>query len=135
MARVSGFWKKTGNAIEIAISGGADLLMRGVDRYINFGDDTGSTGYGIRDNAGTLQFKNNAGAWTNFGEGTWSFFATTWSTSPTLNSLITGGSVYNYTLKGTTRYRFVPSTYTASADAFYSTFSAGTLSGLLIARG
>ena len=69
MARVSGFWKKIGDTIEPAITGGASLLLRGIDRYLNFGETAGETGYGIRDNGGTLQFKNDAGTWTNFGAG------------------------------------------------------------------
>lgn len=66
MARVSGFWKKIGSAIEPAIQGGADLLLRGVNRYLNFGNDSGETGYGLRDNDGVLEFKNNAGVWAPF---------------------------------------------------------------------
>ncbi len=37
--------------------------------YINFDDVTGTSGYGFRDNAGTLQFKNFGGSWTAFGAG------------------------------------------------------------------
>jgi hypothetical protein len=37
--------------------------------YINFGSTGGTTGYGIRDNAGTMQYKNSAGTWTNMGSG------------------------------------------------------------------
>ncbi len=33
--------------------------------YINFGATNGSTGYGIRDNAGTIQLKNSGGSWEN----------------------------------------------------------------------
>lgn len=33
--------------------------------YVNFGADAGTSGYGIRDNAGTVQFKNTGGAWTD----------------------------------------------------------------------
>lgn len=37
--------------------------------YLNFGDGTapsiGTTGYGIRDNAGTLEFKNTGGTWAS----------------------------------------------------------------------
>lgn len=66
---------------------------------------------------------------------TWSYYATTWSVEPTLNSSITGGDVYNYTLNGTTRYRFVPTTYDPTQDAFYSTFSAGVLSDIIVTRG
>lgn len=67
--------------------------------------------------------------------GTWSYLATTWSLAPTLNASITGGDVYNYTLNGVTRYRFVPTTYDATQDAFYSEFSNPTLSGLIVTRG
>ena len=35
--------------------------------YINWGDTDGTTGYGFRDNSGTLQYKNSAGAWTDVG--------------------------------------------------------------------
>lgn len=65
----------------------------------------------------------------------WIYYATTWTTAPVFNSSITGGDVYDYVLLGTTRYRFVPSTYTAADDAFYTTFSAGTLSGKIASRG
>ena len=65
----------------------------------------------------------------------WTYYATTWSVEPSLNTAITGGEVYNYTLDGTTRYRFVPTTYDATQDAFYTTFNNPTLSGLIVARG
>lgn len=32
--------------------------------YLNFNDTKGSTGYGIRDNAGTVEYKNSGGSWT-----------------------------------------------------------------------
>jgi hypothetical protein len=38
-------------------------------RYLNFGTANGSSGYGIRDNAGTLEFKNSTGAWSSIGTG------------------------------------------------------------------
>jgi hypothetical protein len=37
--------------------------------YINFGVTRGTTGYGIRDNAGALQFKNSGGSWLSAGGG------------------------------------------------------------------
>jgi len=37
--------------------------------YISFGDTDTASGYGFRDNSGTLQFKNSGGDWTNFGAG------------------------------------------------------------------
>lgn len=39
------------------------------DQYINFGSLYGATGYGFRDNNGTLEFKNEGGTWASFGSG------------------------------------------------------------------
>ena len=35
----------------------------GSNAYLNFGATAGSSGYGIRDNAGTVEFKNSGGDW------------------------------------------------------------------------
>ena len=69
MARVSNFWKRVGDSLESVFPAGASILIKGVDRYINFGSEHGSSGYGFRDNAGTLQFKSSSGEWANFGGG------------------------------------------------------------------
>ncbi len=37
--------------------------------YISFGDTDTASGYGFRDNSGTLQFKNSGGDWADFGSG------------------------------------------------------------------
>lgn len=65
---------------------------------------------------------------------TWDYYVMHWDTEPTLNATITNGEVYNYTLDGVTRYRFVPTTYTSSGDAFYTTFDGSNLTGLIISR-
>lgn len=39
------------------------------DGYITFGEPDTASGYGFRDNSGTLEFKNNGGDWTEFGSG------------------------------------------------------------------
>ncbi len=45
-----------------------DVWLEGLSRYLNFGTvATGTNGYGFRDNAGTMQFKNSAGSWTTIG--------------------------------------------------------------------
>lgn len=36
----------------------------GTGVYINFDTTTGSTGYGVRDNSGVVEFKNSGGAWS-----------------------------------------------------------------------
>lgn len=51
-------------------------------------------------------------------------------TDPNSNS----GRVIRYSYGGVTRYRFVPTTYAPNNDAFYSTLSGTTVSGLLTAR-
>ncbi|AEP10670.1 tail fiber domain-containing protein [Micavibrio aeruginosavorus] len=41
----------------------------GAGMYLNWGTTQGTGGYGLRDNAGTLQYKNSGGAWTNIASG------------------------------------------------------------------
>ncbi|MEN9413363.1 MAG: hypothetical protein RLZZ342_450, partial [Candidatus Parcubacteria bacterium] len=38
-------------------------ILSGSNRYLNFATTTGSTGYGFRDNGGTMEFKNYGGTW------------------------------------------------------------------------
>jgi len=66
---------------------------------------------------------------------TWDYLVANWSSEPTLNAAISGGEVYDYTLSGVTRYRFVPTTYDPTQDAFYSTYESETLSNLIATRG
>jgi hypothetical protein len=69
---------------------------------------------------------------------TWDFLASNWTTQPAVVGQATSpaaGDVYSYTWAGVTRYRLVPSTYSAAQDAFYASFSAGACSGLIVARG
>src|SRR3972149_10409074 len=44
-------------------------IQQDVSAYINYGATLEASGYGLRDNAGTMQFKNSAGAWTDIGAG------------------------------------------------------------------
>lgn len=65
----------------------------------------------------------------------WGYYKDHWSAIPTNLGAITGGNVWSYTLSETTRYRFVPTTYDPTKDAFYTTYSEGILSGLIVTRG
>jgi hypothetical protein len=47
-----------------------DAILSGSNRYLNFGATVGTTGYGFRDNAGTLEYKNSGGDWAGIGSGT-----------------------------------------------------------------
>ncbi len=55
-------------ATKLDVSG--NTLLSGSDRYLNFGSTVGSSGYGVRDSGGTLQFKNESGDWQDFGSST-----------------------------------------------------------------
>jgi hypothetical protein len=45
---------------------GYNILVRGTDKYVNFGVTVGDSGYGFRDNAGSLEYKNSGGGWISF---------------------------------------------------------------------
>ena len=49
----------------VRINSDGDVLLN-LNKHLNFGTTGGSTGFGIRDNNGVMEFKNNAGVWTPF---------------------------------------------------------------------
>lgn len=65
------------------LASGSEISLVGSSRYLNFGATIGETGYGIRDNAGTLEFKNSGGSWATFTGG------------GTLTWLQSGNNIYN----------------------------------------
>lgn len=66
---------------------------------------------------------------------TWDYLAANWTHQPLSLGSLAGGEVWQYALRGDTRYRFVPAPYDPVADAFYSTFTGGVLSDMIVARG
>jgi hypothetical protein len=44
----------------------AGSLVLPASEYVNFGGTQGSGGYGVRDNAGTMEYKDSGGSWTTF---------------------------------------------------------------------
>jgi hypothetical protein len=52
-----------GTAITTVATTGYDILINGTSKYLNFNTTVGSSGYGIRDNAGTIEFKDSSGSW------------------------------------------------------------------------
>jgi len=48
---------------------GYDVLINGTNKYLNFDTINGSTGYGIRDNNGTIEIKSSGGSWAAIGGG------------------------------------------------------------------
>ena len=41
------------------------ITLFGSNRYLSFNSNADSSGYGLRDNSGTLEFKNSGGSWAN----------------------------------------------------------------------
>ena len=66
MARTDNFWDKVGGYIKSIFPSGVDILVNGINKYINFNAVSGSTGYGFRDNGGVMEFKDATGAWVAF---------------------------------------------------------------------
>jgi hypothetical protein len=65
----------------------------------------------------------------------WDYLVCNWTSTPVVVGTLVDGKVYSYVLKGVTRYRFVPDTYSSVQDAFYSGFNGTTLSDLICIRG
>jgi hypothetical protein len=57
-----------------------NTLLEG-SAYLNWGSTAGSTGYGLRDNAGSIEYKNSGGNWT--------------SLSAPLGWVVSGNNIYN----------------------------------------
>jgi hypothetical protein len=48
-----------------------NTYLTGPDRYLNFGPNSGSSGYGFRDNGGTMEFRNDGGIWEPIAANYW----------------------------------------------------------------
>lgn len=62
----------TSNPTSFRSDGGLTMfgdLRMATSTYANFGSATSSSGYGIRDNSGTLELKNDGGSWAPIGAG------------------------------------------------------------------
>lgn len=63
----------------LAVFGNA--IMSGSSRYLNWGSTSGSSGYGLRDNGGTMEYKNSGGSWA--------------ALSTPLGWIVSGNDIYN----------------------------------------
>lgn len=90
----SGNLTVSGMTVDSLISNGTALIGGNVglpaSGYLNFGATLGTSGYGLHDAAGTLQYKNSGGAWANLGGGG----ASQWTTSGSnIYYNVSGGNV------------------------------------------
>ena len=115
MARTEGQWeKKVGSSFIQTVRNVAGILLRGTNRYINFGSVTGDTGYGFRDNNGVLEYRNSSGAWTAMGA------AEIAATFETVNKNI---SAYPYVINYTLSDDIDTIVYTTPSGSITKTFN------------
>ena len=68
--RTDGSWNDYQTYLSTAYTTGRNILINGSNKYVNFNTTSGSSGYGIRDNAGTIECKNSGGSWGACADGT-----------------------------------------------------------------
>jgi hypothetical protein len=95
---------------------GGNILLP-ASAYANFGATIGTSGYGIRDNAGVIQIKNSGGSWTNIPTSG----VTQWTTAGS-DIYFTGGNVGIGTTTPSVRLHVVAAA--AEAARFVGTSSA-----------
>jgi len=79
--RTGGEWTNVNGHIEPTNSLGVNVLIKGSNKYLNFNTTVGSLGYGFRDNAGSMEFKDSGGLWSAFGSGSSGGGSSIWSTT------------------------------------------------------
>ncbi len=95
-------------------------ILSGVSRYLNFGATAGSGGYGIRDNAGVMEFKHSGGSWASLVTNTVQGPLTTGtviSTSTTATSTFAKDITVTGWVKATLGFIFPDGTTQATAGA------------------
>lgn len=117
-------WNTKANTVHSHIIGD----VTGLQTAINSKQDTLVNEVNIK----SLNGSNLIGSGSIFN---WNYLVANWSVAPTINMTIAGGDVYNYTLSGTTRYRFVPTVYDSTQDSFYGGFDGVSLSNIIVSRG
>lgn len=102
MARRDEVWQeRLGTWVELIWAEGRDVLINGLNHYLNFGFTNGSSGYGIRDNDGVMEAKNSGGGWGAIATGSG-------GTTGAVIGLTDSGDHKNYTLaKAATSTQFV----------------------------
>jgi len=59
---------QNGNVLSLWIDANHNVALN-ASAYLNWGTTLGSTGYGFRDNSGTMEYKNSSGTWAAIGSG------------------------------------------------------------------
>ena len=110
--RTDSAWNDRTTYLETAFSTGRNILINGTSKYLNFNTVVGSSGYGIRDNSGAMEFKNSGGTWTGIGTGgggggggsdsNWVWDGASTITLATSTNLLSIGNASTTAISGTT---------------------------------
>lgn len=98
--------------------------------------DTGASGFPSADAGNVLTIGTDGGIYYAGAPATWGDFVF-WPSVEAGSATVSGtsGSVRSHTKSGQTYFRFIPEPYNAALDGFYTTFTGGVLSGLVVTRG
>ena len=89
-ARTQSHWQKTvGGYLTTVYTDGLNILINGVNKYLNFGSTSGTSGYGFRDDGGNMEFKDSGGSWTDFGTGSGGGGSSAWEKDASFPNAIT----------------------------------------------
>jgi len=119
-ARTGSNWNlRLGSYLETKDSSGYNILINGINKYLNFNSLSGTTGYGFRDNAGQMEVKDSGGSWTGIGSGSssnWLDYSDWLTPSSTSGIVVVASSTFSSNLK-------VGGSATLNADAGVVVFS------------
>lgn len=108
------YYKTNGSAA------GVDILLFGSNHYFNWGSLSGINGYGIRDNGGSMEFKNSGGIWSSLSSGGTGSSTSLFSNNDGINTFLnTGINIQAPTFQGTS---------TTGTSTFLNSVSVGTTS-------
>lgn len=82
-----------GTYIHTIAPAGYDILVNGTSKYVNFNTVVGSSGYGFRDNAGSMEVKNSGGVWEGFGVGGGGFTGNLTDSTSTIIATVVNGLI------------------------------------------
>lgn len=119
-ARTDAVWDNFGTYMKTVMPNGLDVWINGINHYLNFGTIQGSSGYGFRDNAGTMEFKDFGGSWAAFGTGGGGGGGSAGAWATTTNNVLTYLTTQWSALIGGTA---------TTSDARLSVFGSTTVSG------
>ena len=88
-----------GSALVSSLAVTGNALLSGASRYLSFGSTAGSSGYGIRDNGGTIELKSSGGVWNSLFASTGGLAVPNSTTVTTCNIASEGTQLYNSTSK------------------------------------